>query len=285
MFRMPYIAIVSLFLAVPAIAQNPAAEPPVCLEATAVKIMLKAFQVGDHDTVEMLFAKLPLESKKKFLHEATEAATVCIKKMITENDGDLAALPFADMQFAISLAMMQVGSGTHDTKQRAEIFQFMLEMFGNYAVLKKEQTQLLGRLTASLLGQEAVVAASQSEEEHYYHVVIQVTTDKEMSTRVERFPVNSNERVTDALGHVNFRDFTDDVRIWLARPAPCSNRPVILPVCLQDIASNGEAKTNHLLQPNDRLFVNVSPVADRRIIFLPGGQFGVWASGVIRTLR
>ena len=142
MFRMSCTALVVLFLAVPAFAQHAeftrCAESPVHLEVMATKIMLKAFQVDDYETVEMLYDKLPLESKKKFLYEATEMATLDIEKAINEGNKNMT---FADMIFVSRAATLGT---TDDLNTACQI----------YMQAKGKQTQFLGRLTASLLEQQ-----------------------------------------------------------------------------------------------------------------------------------
>jgi len=66
MYRASLIAFLSLCLSVGLVAKEPTGE----LEAIAVNIMTKAFQVADYDTVETLFGKLSPENKVKFLQEA-----------------------------------------------------------------------------------------------------------------------------------------------------------------------------------------------------------------------
>ena len=61
-------------------ANAPANEPTADLEAIATKIMTKAFQNGDYETVEALFDKLSPENKKKFLHEReAKVSSACIQ--------------------------------------------------------------------------------------------------------------------------------------------------------------------------------------------------------------
>ena len=151
MFRIPLTALLSFLIAVPAFAQSDA--PPVDLEAVAVKIMLKAFQVCDHDTVETLFDKLSVAGKKQFLYNATEMAMGDVLETVIKNDGDLAALPFPDMMFMSMFAMLQIGKIEGDAKTRAEVGEHASMILSAYMLAKKEQTQLLGRLTASLFEQ------------------------------------------------------------------------------------------------------------------------------------
>ena len=152
MFRMPLIALLSMLLAVPVLAQSAALS--VDLEAVAVKIMLKAFQVGDHDTVETLFDKLSLESKKQFLYKATEIATVDVLETVTKNGGDLAALPFPDMMYMSMFAMHKLSKIEGDAQTRGEIGgEYIGLILSYYMSAKQEQTRLLGHLMASLLEQ------------------------------------------------------------------------------------------------------------------------------------
>ena len=159
MFRIPHIALITLALAVPASAQS----KPVDLEAVAVKIMLKAFEFGDYDTVETLFEGLTLESKKQFLHQATEIATVDVFQKVIKNGGDLAAVPFTDMRYMSMFAMLKLGEIDGDLEIKGKFGEFASHILEAYANAKTEQTQLLGRLTVSLIEQSAVADSSDEE--------------------------------------------------------------------------------------------------------------------------
>jgi len=142
MFRIPLIALVSLALAAPAFAQSVVS--PVKLEDTAVKIMLKAFQVGDYDTVEMLFDKLPLESKEQFLHQATEIVVVSWTNVVEKKTEQLTA---ADMMlFGFCLLLTPVIQENIDMEMRGAFFPTFMAVLGDYVDGKQEQTQLLGHL-------------------------------------------------------------------------------------------------------------------------------------------
>jgi hypothetical protein len=71
MLRISFIALSTLMFAGVLVH---AAESPNDLEATAIKIMDRAFCIGDYNTVEFLFDKLSLENKKKFFFAVTETA-------------------------------------------------------------------------------------------------------------------------------------------------------------------------------------------------------------------
>ena len=159
MFRIPHIALITLALAVPASAQS----KPVDLETVAVKIMLKAFEFGDYDTVETLFEKLPLESKKQFLHQAAEIATVNVRQAVIKSDGDLSTLPFTDMMYMSMFAMLKIGEIGGDLETRVNVGELANQIFEAYAHAKTKQMQLLGRLTVSLIEQSAVADSSDEE--------------------------------------------------------------------------------------------------------------------------
>ena len=146
---------ISLLLAIALTAKVHATEPTVDLQTTAVKIMLKAFQVGDYETVETLFDKLTRENKEKFLHEATEMADFVLKLMV-DIDPDEAAKTILDNVFLFSFNTLA---------EQGEVDE-IYEMFGEYTDSKVEQTQLLGRLAVSLLTQqpELPVAITYAEE-------------------------------------------------------------------------------------------------------------------------
>jgi len=124
MYRASLIAFLSLCLSVGLVAKEPQSE----LEAIAVSIMTKAFQVADYDTVETLFGKLSPENKVKFLQEA-EAMT------LTDTTNMVGKPTISD---SMLVATMQAQPDN------------LLEVLERWAEAKQEQTQLLGRLTLSL---------------------------------------------------------------------------------------------------------------------------------------
>ena len=126
MCRLSLVALLSLGLAVGLVAKEPVAE----LEAIAVNVMTKAFQVSDYDTVEALFGKLSIENKKKFLQEAV-AMTMMMSEMSDAN------MPRTLLDTAFFSLMMNEPAKQHETLER-------------WAIQKNKQTQLLGRLTLSL---------------------------------------------------------------------------------------------------------------------------------------
>jgi len=131
MYRISLIAITSLFLS----AALTAEEPNVDMEAIATPVMIQAFQVADYDTVEALFDKLSLESKKKFLQEA-----VAMSEVVLGRDTDKAPQTALDVAF-----MAHAIAYSSETKPEA-----VSKMFGQWAPQKQKQTQLLGRLVMSL---------------------------------------------------------------------------------------------------------------------------------------
>ena len=183
MYRLTFITLASLLLAVPAFAQNRYTPTPLVqherehvvdqhprvftvtpsplvqhelvyakplpsvsnlLEETAVKIMRKAFRIGDYETVEMLFEKLSLENKVKFLCEATEIADVFVSIMV-----DMDAKVLEATKATVDSAFLLIG---YVLSQENKVEEIALA-FENYVQEKSRQTQLLGRLTASLLEQ------------------------------------------------------------------------------------------------------------------------------------
>jgi hypothetical protein len=144
MYRISFIVLASLVLAVPSLAQN-AAKPlstiEQTLESVAVKIMVKAFQVGDYNTVETLFDHLSLENKTKFLGDVVEMTITDRAKLEDSN----VKCVFLDTVFSLAISE----AATNATA----------EMFGAYMAEKACQTQLLGRLTVSLMAQKPKSAA------------------------------------------------------------------------------------------------------------------------------
>ena len=142
MYRTSLLVLISLLLAVPAFAQTPA-EPSVDLEAVAVKIMVKAFQFGDYETIETLFEKLSLENKIKFLQDVAELAIILrseIDNAVTK-EGYPIRSTVVDSLFLVLVTVESIDK-TSFTNLCAE-----------YQAEKVRQTELLGRLTASLLEQ------------------------------------------------------------------------------------------------------------------------------------
>jgi hypothetical protein len=129
MHRIVLILLLTLLLALSAWSQT-SAEPPADLETVAIKIMVKAFQVGDYETVETLFDNLSLENKVIFLRDAVEMTVTTDK----EDKGTLVETTF----------MQAVGAAPDDISVA----------LATYLTAKARQTQLLGRLTASLLTQQ-----------------------------------------------------------------------------------------------------------------------------------
>jgi protein involved in polysaccharide export with SLBB domain len=85
-----------------------------------------------------------------------------------------------------------------------------------------------------------------------YYVVVQLpTTGNQVNERLLKFPCTGNETVLDAITNVYPADFqpNSSTRIWIARPVPNSNAPVVLPVF-------GKPETNYQLLPNDKVYVN-----------------------------
>jgi len=134
--RISFIAFSSLFLAAVLAAKAPAAEPAADLETTAlaVQIMMQAFRAGDYETVETLFGKLPLENKKQFLKEALEFS-------------DISNCPEGIVENTI---MDSKWCGAIVLHEKPDHIPVIIELFDNYASEKTAQTQLLGRLAASL---------------------------------------------------------------------------------------------------------------------------------------
>jgi len=251
MFRIPLIALVTLALAIPAFAQS----KPVDLETVAVNIMLKAFEFGDYNTVGTLFDKLPLESKKQFLHQATEIATVDVFQKVIKNGGDLAAVPFTDMRYMSMFAMLKLGEIDGDLETKGKFGEFASRILKAYANAKMEQTLLLGHLTASLLEESAVVADSPAEEK-CYHVIIQTECNEWWAKREEKIPFNGYDDVLDTLGNLTLKNgsfVNRGTKGWIERPLDDGDI-LILPIDFEAMGS-GNRETNHRLRPNDRMVV------------------------------
>ena len=265
MYRKPLLALLPLVLAVPALAleTHSAAGPPVHLETVAVKIMFKAFEFGDYDTVETLFEKLPLENKKQFLHKAAETATVNVFDVVTKSGGDLAAVPFIDMKYMFMFAMLQIEEIKGEVETRVKVGEFASQILETYANAKTEQTQLLGHLTASLLEESAVAASSAKKE--YYAVIIQTEFNEWWAKREEKIPFNGYDDVLDALGDLTLKNgsfVNRGTKGWVERPRE-NGEILILPIDFVAMG-NGNKETNHRLRPNDRLVVipHVAVAAD-----------------------
>ena len=152
MHRVSFIVLSSLFLVAALAAKASDAETSVDLDATALKITNLAFRFGDYATVEMLFDKLSPENKKKFLQEATEVATIQYTAGLSE-DVDRSTLPFIEAKTA---GLLEI-AGNLGAVDRIPV---LLEQ---YVEDKTLQTQLLGRLMASLLEQPKIAAKSAVE--------------------------------------------------------------------------------------------------------------------------
>ena len=252
MCRIPLIALVSLALAVPAFAQS----KPVDLGAVTVKIMLKAFQVGDYATVETLFAKLPLESKEQFLHQATEILMIDGTALSSEMNSTTTLL---DTFFGyVSVMMLEIVQSLDMEKQEEvkEIVRWIHADLMAYKEDKTTQIQLLGRLTASLLEESAVAADSSAEEKHY-SVIIQTEFNEWWAKREEKISYTGNDTVRDALGSLTRKNgsfMTVGTRGWIERPVGGGNL-VRLPVDFDAMGNHGDMATNYQLLPNDRLVV------------------------------
>ena len=85
-----------------------------------------------------------------------------------------------------------------------------------------------------------------------YFVIFQSAA---MGERVLKFPFTGNETVLDAIANTDGLPMNASRRIWVARPAGNSNKPIILPVDWVDITAYGKPDTNYQLLPNDRVFV------------------------------
>ena len=134
MSRMSFVLFASLLLSAMLATKVQAADPPVDLETLAVKIMVKAFYVNDYETVELLFDKLSLENKKEFLQEAVEMTVI-----------DLENLTGGTLVDTMYLGMIRLFSEIIDKSGGP-----YCTTFSSFIELKGKQTQLLGRLTASL---------------------------------------------------------------------------------------------------------------------------------------
>jgi hypothetical protein len=131
---MSFVLFLSLLLSAVPVTKAQAADPPIDLEMLAVEIMVKAFQVNDYETVELLFDKLSLENKKKFLQEAVEMIVTDFESPI---DGTLVDVMYYGLLQLFSEIIDESGEPYCTT-------------FSSFIDLKGQQTQLLGRLTASL---------------------------------------------------------------------------------------------------------------------------------------
>jgi polysaccharide export outer membrane protein len=85
-----------------------------------------------------------------------------------------------------------------------------------------------------------------------YYVIFQSSA---LGERVLKFPFTGNETVLDAIANTDGLMPNSSRRIWIARPAGNSNKPVILPVDWVDITAFGKPDTNYQLLPGDRVFV------------------------------
>jgi protein involved in polysaccharide export with SLBB domain len=85
-----------------------------------------------------------------------------------------------------------------------------------------------------------------------YYVIFQSSA---LGERVLKFPFTGNENVLDALANTDGLQPNSSKRIWVARPAGNSNKPVILPVDWVDITAYGKPDTNYQLLPGDRVWV------------------------------
>ena len=76
-----------------------------------------------------------------------------------------------------------------------------------------------------------------------------------LGERVLKYPFTGNETVLDAIANTEGLQPNSSKRIWVARPLPNSNKPVVLPVDWVDITAYGKPDTNYQLLPGDRVFV------------------------------
>jgi protein involved in polysaccharide export with SLBB domain len=76
-----------------------------------------------------------------------------------------------------------------------------------------------------------------------------------MGERVLKFPYTGNEMVLDAIANTEGLQPNSSKRIWVARPVPNSNKPVVLPVDWVDITAYGKPDTNYQLLPGDRVWI------------------------------
>ncbi|MCL2709670.1 MAG: hypothetical protein FWE95_02220 [Planctomycetaceae bacterium] len=157
MIRTSLVALLSLCLAAALVAKEPDSQPQSELEAIAVNVMTKAFQVADYDTVEALFDKLSPENKIKFLQEANAMTRTCYVELAKAVGEMSTPIMFADISFHSRMAGIGMGITS------ADIVEALSETLELYTKEKADQTQLLGRLTLSLF-EPAVVATLQVAE-------------------------------------------------------------------------------------------------------------------------
>ena len=102
-----------------------------------------------------------------------------------------------------------------------------------------------------------------------YYVIFQSSA---LGERVLKFPYTGNELVLDAISNTDGLMPYSSKRIWVARPVPNSNKPVILPVDWVDISAYGKTDTNYQLLPGDRVYV-----VEDRFVSLDGTLSRVFA--------
>lgn len=75
--------------------------------------------------------------------------------------------------------------------------------------------------------------------------------------QIVRLPVTGSDTVLDALGQVNgLTPVSSKYQVWVARPGPPgSDCDQILPVHLNAMVKNGNASTNYMIFPGDRIYV------------------------------
>jgi len=102
---------------------------------------------------------------------------------------------------------------------------------------------------------------------HFNSKVFYVITDGTgEDEQVIRLPSTGNETVLDAIAALpSAPEVVAKKKIWVARPAPNSqDSPQILPVRWESITKDGNAATNYLILPGDRVYAKSSWCHSRR---------------------
>ncbi len=122
---------------------------------------------------------------------------------------------------------------------------------------------------------------------HYKSKVYYVITEGAVKgDGITRVPITGKEKVLDAIRLVGGPSNLSGKKIWIARPAASGlGEGQILPVDWKAISSGRSNKTNHLLLPDDRVFVaprrqvNLSAVA--RNLYGPPGEMMLHATAAL----
>jgi len=87
-----------------------------------------------------------------------------------------------------------------------------------------------------------------------YYVILQGAGPDQ----VYSFPCTSKSTVLEAIANVNGLQSFSTGRMWIVRPIANADKPLILPVDWNAIATYGAPQTNHRILPGDRVFVEAA---------------------------